>query len=280
MAISVILPTYNRAFTLPRAIDSILAQTHTDFELIIVDDGSTDDSLELLSQYKLRDTRIKIICQENHGVSHARNRGIEMAKHDWIAFLDSDDEWLPEKLEMQMSFAHSSTDIKVIHGEEIWIRDGKFVNPKKKHKKSGGRIFSQCLPLCAMSPSTIMIHKEVFYKVGLFNEEFTVCEDYELWLRITSRYDVGFIETPIIKKYGGHDDQLSRKFKAMDHWRILAIDHMLTHLRDLLTEEEIRLATQTLLEKCRILILGYEKHGHVEKAKEIMEIRSKWLSRF
>ncbi len=102
--------------------------------------------------------------------------------------------------------------MRVCHTDEIWIRNGRRVNARKKHGKKGGWIFQHCLPLCAMSPSSIMIHRDVFTALGGFDERLPACEDYDLWLRITARYPVLFTRQPLIEKYGGHDDQLSRKY--------------------------------------------------------------------
>ena len=217
-SITAIIPTYNRAETLKRAIDSVLNQTLACEEIIIIDDGSTDETEKVLASYILKN-QIIYIKTENKGVSAARNYAINIAKGKWISFLDSDDEWLPEKNSLQLA-CYQDTDCSLIHGEEIWIRNGKRVNPKFKHQKSGGMIFEKCIPLCLISPSATMIKKKMIQKLGCFDEEFIVCEDYDLWLKFTLDCPVGFVTTPIIKKYGGHQDQLSMKYKAMDYYRI------------------------------------------------------------
>ena len=186
-----------------------------------------------------------------------------------ICFLDSDDEWLHTKLEKQIH-VYKEHKLPVIHTEEIWIRKGVRVNPKKKHKKYGGRVFKPSLFLCAMSPSSIMIEKSVFETVGTFREDFTVCEDYDLWLKIASRYEVSFIKEPLIKKYGGHEDQLSRKFVAMDYFRVKTL-HSLKN-SPFLTKEERHLLHQTLQKKCKILLQGYKKHSNLTNFKEVHSI--------
>lgn len=266
--VSVIIPTYNRASVLKRAINSVLNQTYKNIELIIIDDGSTDETQELLDQLNLES-----IKTTNGGVSKARNLGIQQAQGKWLAFLDSDDEWLPEKLEKQIAFSNANPNINIIHGEEIWIRNGVRVNPKHKHKKGGGDQFLPSLKLCAISPSTVMLKKSIFNEHILFREDFPCCEDYDLWLRLTSVMNVGFIDEFLIKKYGGHEDQLSQKYKAMDYWRVKSIDWIFKN-RDLSTERK-NAALEELFKKSKVLLKGYEKHDntgeHYREIKYIME---------
>lgn len=273
--ISVIVPTFNRAELLNRAIGSVMAQSFKDFDLWIVDDGSTDNTkevvLKLIGKYK-EENKIHYLKTENKGVSSARNWGVEHSKGKWLAFLDSDDQWLKDKLEKQVDYTKENSDVPLVHGEEIWIRKGKRVNQKKIHKKCGGRIFQKCVPLCLISPSAVMIRRDVFNQHGGFDEEFTVCEDYDLWLKLTSLYKVGFIETPIIKKYGGHPDQLSHKFKAMDYWRVRALFRILS-LRDL-SSENVNMVKEEIIKKSQILIEGYKKHNNMENFHEIYQILS------
>ncbi len=272
--VSVIIPTYNRAETLPRAIESVLAQSFQGFKLWIVDDGSTDETQQKLEPYLL-DPRISCLTSANRGVSHARNLAIEKSQAEWIAFLDSDDEWLPQKLQKQLALAEES-QLKVIHTEEIWVRNGKRVNPKKKHQKRGGWILEHCLPLCVMSPSSILIHRSVFDEVGLFREDFPVCEDYELWLRICSQYEVGFLTEPLLIKYGGHADQLSHRYKAMDYWRVKALfDLWQGDGVDTVMKLEIKKEIQ---KKSKILLAGYKKYqSFPEHEKEIEELRERLI---
>ncbi len=245
-----------------RAINSVLAQTYKEFELIVVDDGSTDGTKELLS-----DLDLKYIYTPNKGVSHARNRGVEAANGKWIAFLDSDDEWLPTKLERQIEYLKDNPDCQLVHGEEIWIRNGVRVNQMNKHKKSGGDIFIRSLKLCLISPSAVILRKELLLQMEGFREDFEVCEDYDLWLKITSLYQVGFIKTPILKKYGGHEDQLSRKFFAMDYWRVKSMVWVFGN-RDLDTDKKLSLL-KVLKKKCEVLLKGYEKHQNLTHFKEV-----------
>ena len=211
-----------------------------------------------------------LILKSNKGVSYARNHGIKQGKADWIAFLDSDDEWFPKKLEKQMEYAKSHPQYPLIQCNEIWFKNGKILNQKKKHAKQGGRIFIPSVKLCCISPSAVLIKRNLFKKVGLFREDFPVCEDYELWLRISSRYEVGFIDESLLIKKGGHRDQLSTKYFAMDYWRIKAL---YPYLKDKnLSQEEKQEVKTTLLSKCEILLKGYAKHDNLKNQKEIEEV--------
>ncbi len=257
--IDVIIPTYNRRHTLGRAIDSVLIQSLKPTEIIIVDDGSTDGTQELIS---INYPDITYIKSENKGVSAARNLGIKHSQSDWLAFLDSDDEWLPNKLEKQSAAISNQKEYKVVHCDEIWFRNGNRVNSKIKHQKYGGSIFEKCLPLCVVSPSAVIIHRVLFKELGLFDENLPACEDYDLWLRICALYPVLYLDAPLLIKYGGHEDQLSRKHWGMDRFRVEALRKILRS--GILNESQELAATETLIQKCNILIGGAKKRGNQE----------------
>ncbi len=260
-SVSVIIPTHNRIHTLPRALDSVLAQSRAIDEIIVVDDGSTDSTADLvLDNYP----EVTLLQQPNLGVSAARNHGIREATSDWIALLDSDDRWLPTKLEAQFALLEQHPDHRLCHTEETWIRNGQHVNQMHKHRKSGGHIYSQCLPLCVISPSSALLHRTLLDEVGLFDETLPACEDYDLWLRICAREPVLFVDTPRIEKYGGHDDQLSRRHWGMDRFRIRALEKMLA--TGLLTPDQESETVAMLLRKAAILEQGARKRGKQERA--------------
>ena len=256
---SVIIPSYNRLEPLCRAIDSVLAQRFKDFELIVVDDGSTDGTPDIQEMYG---SRITYIRQEQRGVSSARNTGIRHGSAPYIALLDSDDLWLPGKLQVQAEFISTSPDILIHQTDEIWIRNGKRVNPKNRHSKTGGYIFPQSLHLCLISPSAVVISREIFEKYGYFDEDLPVCEDYDLWLRTTWREETGFIPENHIIKHGGHSDQLSRSTWGMDRFRIYSICRLLSTTGTRMPREYVHEANDVALEKCRILKNGAEKRGN------------------
>ena len=270
---SVIIPVYNRRELVGRAIRSVLAQRDAEYEVIVVDDASTDGTPEAVrAQFG---TAVELVVMErNGGVSSARNRGLEHARGEWIALLDSDDEWLPGKLARQAA-ALAASGLLVCHTDEIWIRNGVRVNPHKHHRKYGGYIFLQALPLCVMSPSSIAIHREVFAAVGPFDEELPACEDYELWLRIACRYEVEYLAEQLIRKYGGHDDQLSQAHYAMDRFRVYALDKLLRE-GPALSPERREVAQAMLVCKARIVHKGAIKRDNLELQVSMRQYMDRW----
>ena len=246
--ISVIIPTYNRAQSLKKAIDSVLAQSHKDFELIIVDDGSDDNTAELIGSYS---HKIVYLKQDNHGPAAARNKGIEKARYNLLAFLDSDDWFAENKLAAQIKTMQKNSLFRISHTNEIWYRNGQILNQKFKHKKNSGDIFSQSLQLCAVSMSTVMVKREVFEDYGLFDEDFPCCEDYEFWLRVSAEEKFLLLEEPLTLKDGGRADQVSTIYRTgMDKFRIQAIMKILVSGR--LNDHQTDLALNELESKCRI----------------------------
>lgn len=261
--ISVIIPTFNRDHLLPRSIDSLLSQTLSAHSVVIVDDGSTDGTENLVCEKYPEITYLK---QNNLGVSAARNAGIAATSDEWLAFLDSDDEWLPEKLQCQMDALEAEPEMMVCHTDEIWIRNGKHVNPMKKHNKHGGWIFDKCLPLCCISPSSVIIHRSVLDEIGFFDQSLPACEDYDLWLRVASSYPVLYISEKLVVKHGGHQDQLSEKYWGMDRFRIQALEKII--LSGNLIDENLNNAKQMLREKTIIFSTGARKRGRTAEAEK------------
>ncbi len=274
--ISVIIPTYNRASFLDEVIQSVLNQDYfvrnssSSFEFLVIDDGSTDNTKEIVKSFG---NKMKYYFQEHKGVSAARNLGLDLAQGDYIAFLDSDDLWKKEKISIQMSFMNAFAKAKVCYTEEIWIRRGVFVNPKKKHRKYSGWIFDRVLPLCLISLSSALFRREVFEETGKFDEELLVCEDYDFGIRLALKYPVYFLSKPLIIKRGGHPDQLSRKYWGMDRFRIKALEKAL-HL-DLTPHQEM-LVRQEIVRKCQILGSGFEKRNNKDEARKYLSLIDKY----
>ena len=256
--ISVVIPTYNRRETIGRSIDSVLNQTLFPSEIIVVDDGSTDGTCDYIQS---NFPSIKLLHQPNKGVSSARNMGIRSSNSDWVALLDSDDEWFPQKLEKQVMTLSQSPDIKFCHTEEIWIRNGVRVNQMKKHQKYGGHIFYKCLDMCRISPSSVLFHQSILDDVGYFDKDLKVCEDYDLWLRITAKFPVLYIDEPLIKKYGGHEDQLSRVKDGIESHRIKVLEKLIMQK---FTSVQRNAMLKTLIEKLTIFSIGAQKRGKIK----------------
>jgi len=260
--VSVIIPTYNRAHLLGRAIESVLAQTFRDFELIVVDDGSTDCTGELLRSFG---SSVRSVVQLNRGVSAARNHGIRVASGELLAFLDSDDEWLPDKLERQVRDFDPLRPWLISHTDEIWRRNGDPVRQKEIHRKQSGFFFDRALERCLISPSSVMISRALLDHVGLFDESLPAAEDYDLWLRITAFHEVTFVPEPLVIKHGDSPDQLSRTTPAIDRFRIRAIEKILADPR--LRDDYRQAALMEAARKCRIFATGCFKRGKTEEAE-------------
>jgi glycosyltransferase involved in cell wall biosynthesis len=260
--ISVIIPTWNRAWSIRRAVDSVLAQEGADFELRVIDDGSDDGTAEILSSYRDSGQIIYHYSAESRGVSAARNIGIRAAKGNLIAFLDSDDEWLPGKLKFQAEYMDHNPHYLIAQCQERWIRGGRRVNPGLKHKKKEGDIFIESLSLCLISPSAVIIRKELFDLVGLFDEQLKAAEDYDLWLRILAYHQVGLLDRELVIRHGGRPDQLSSA-PGLDRYRIVALQKI---LKEPLSPERREAAEKELIRRKSIFDKGRLKRlsGHLK----------------
>ncbi|MBI3266153.1 MAG: glycosyltransferase [Chlamydiae bacterium] len=258
-SVSLIIPTYNRASFLKEALDSVFDQERRPDEIIVIDDGSTDETQRIVNSFK----DIHYFYQPNQGVSSARNQGIKMAQAEWITFLDSDDLWLPDKLKVQLEITQAYPYFQIFYTDEIWIRKGKRVNQGKRHSKYGGWIFEQCLPLCIISPSSMMIHKNIFKTIGFFDESLPACEDYDLWLRTALRHPIYFFPKPLIVKRGGHEDQLSKKFFGLDRFRVQALQKILQD--PLLSPTQKELVLEEIEKKSMIYAQGCLKRNRMEE---------------
>ncbi|MCK4645474.1 MAG: glycosyltransferase [Candidatus Aminicenantes bacterium] len=274
--ISVIIPTYNRASFLKEAIQSVLNQDYfvrdasVPFEFLVIDDGSTDNTEEIVKSFR---GKVKYHFKEHGGVSAARNLGLKLARGEYIAFLDSDDLWKEEKISIQMNFLSTFSKARICYTEEIWIRRGVFVNPKKIHRKYSGWIFDRVLPLCLLSLSSALFRKDVFEKIGKFDEELPACEDYDFGIRLAQKYPIYLLPKPLIIKRGGHSDQLSGKYWGMDRFRIKALEKAI-HLP--LTPHQEKLVRQEIVKKCRILVQGFKKRKKISEAQKYSLILDKY----
>lgn len=260
--VSVVIPTFNRWPLVGEAVESIFAQSYSDFELIVVDDGSTDETQKELAKFR---SRLRFFVKAREGVAAARNFGVGRAVGRYVAFLDSDDLWRPKKLEMQTAFMEKNPAVQICQTEEIWRRHGVRVNPKSRHQKPSGDIFVRSLELCLVSPSAVMMTRELFSRFGGFDERFPVCEDYDLWLRIAVEHPVPLIPEALVIKCGGHADQLSRSTWAMDRYRVAALQKL---LRSSLHGTRRARALAVLRSKVAILAQGARKRGKEQEANQ------------
>ncbi|UCE42301.1 MAG: glycosyltransferase family 2 protein [Candidatus Aminicenantes bacterium] len=271
--ISVIIPTYNRASYLSEAIQSVLEQDYfqncpTDpcFEFWVIDDGSTDETKEIVRSFG---GKVGYFYQPHRGVSAARNQGLHLSSGNFIAFLDSDDLWMANKMRSQMSYMEAYPKAMISYTEEVWVRNGVFVNPRKKHKKYSGWIFQKVLPLCLLSLSSALFRREVFEVVGSFDENMPACEDYDLGIRLARKFPIHLIDLPLIVKRGGHADQLSRQFWGMDRFRVYALEKALK--MDLTPEQEY-VVRREIVKKCRILIQGFRKRNKLQEEQKYLSL--------
>ena len=272
-AVSVIIPTYNRAQKTARAIASVLSQTFTDYEIIVVDDGSSDQTPEVLSLFG--PCLSPLVHRENRGVSAARNTGIRASRAPLVAFLDSDDYWLPEKLSLQAAFFAAHPEAVACQTQEQWIRQGRRVNPRRKHLKPGGWIFEPSLRLCLVSPSAAMVRRDLLDEVGLFDETLPACEDYDLWLRISCRYPIHLLDRELVIREGGAPDQLSSSMPGMDRFRIQSMAALLKGGR--LTEKQAGAVLDELALKCEIYGKGCLKRGRKDEGEYYLHLPGKLM---
>ncbi len=269
--VSIIIPTHNRAGFLAQAIDSVLSQTYTNFELIVVDDGSTDETYTLLASYG---KALSSLRQENRGPAAARNAGIRAARHPLLAFLDSDDQFTSNKLSLQTAAMEAQPDLLISHTQETWFRKGQLLNQKKRHGKEGGDIFARNLALCMVGMSTVMARRELFERIGLFDESFPCCEDYEFWLRASVAHPFLLVDSSLTAKHGGRSDQVSVQFQTgMDRFRIRALEKLLASAP--LTSAQSRLARAELVRKAVLYGNGCLKHGRLEEGQRCLSLAAR-----
>lgn len=265
---SVILPTFNRATWVKEAVASVLEQRGISFELVVVDDGSSDGTADML-QREFAD-QLRLLSTANHGVSAARNLGVRESRGSLIAFLDSDDLWLPGKLQAQIEYLRAHPSVEICQTEELWVRDGKRVNPCAHHRKPSGWIFEPSLQRCLVSPSAVLMTRVLFDRVGGFDESLSACEDYDLWLRVACKNQVGLVTQPLVVKRGGHADQLSRQHWGMDRFRVAALTKLLAQTA--LSTDQRQATLEVLHEKCRVLAQGAAKRGRQDDVDRYLSL--------
>ncbi len=263
--VSVIIPAFNRAAMLREAVQSVLAQTQAAFELIVIDDGSSDDTPAMLDSLCRRHSNLRFESISHRGVAAARNRGIARAQAPFIAFLDSDDLWHREKLTRQLNFMQGSPSLWISQCQEIWIRGGRRVNPGRRHVKRGGDLFIESLRTCLVSASAVIMRTALFRTLGGFDESMLAAEDYDLWLRIMLEGEVGLLDECLLTRRGGRADQLSASTPAIDRFRIFALMKLLTS--DRLNGRRRIAVAEVFIEKCKIYSAGLRRRGRIADAE-------------
>ena len=212
---------------------------------------------------------------ENRGPGAARNLGVELAKYPFLAFIDSDDHWRPEKLARQMQAMAENPQYGISHTEEVWYRRGKHLNKKSIHHPRHGYIFPHCLQICAVGMSTVLMTKEMFGRYGGFDESLPCCEDYDLWLRLSWQHDFLLVPEALTVKEGGRPDQLSSHYRVgMDKYRIQALEKLIEHYP--LSDIQMDQAIAELKKKSLIFGNGCIKHGKIEQGHHYLGIAEKY----
>ena len=272
MHISVVIPVYNRPDLLGRTLQSVVRQSLSPLEVVVVDDGSSPPVDENQSRIY---PGIKIVRNENNsGVANARNRGIKCTSGEWIALLDSDDEWEPSKLEKQTEYLQRFPNIRAIHTDEKWLRNNNEVKPPAYLNKSNHLLWERSLKHCLICPSSILLHRSIFDVIGFFDESLSVCEDYDFWLRLLLHQEIGLVDEKLVIKHGGHTGQLSTTTWGMDRFRVIALEKIL--LNPLLSAKRKHLVHQVLIEKCTILAQGSEKRQKLKEAEAYRNMSEKY----
>ena len=267
--VSVIIPVYNRPAMVREALASVLAQTFRNFEILAVDDGSTDDTPERLEE-AAEGAPLRVIRIEHCGKPGAvRNRGVEAARGELLAFLDSDDLWAPEKLESQLALhGVASAAPRISHTRERWLRNGREVSQGSQRHRRAGDLFVDSLKKCIIGPSTVMMERSLFEELGGFREDVEIAEDYELWLRVTHREPVAYLDEALTVKRAGPWDQLSERHGGIELFRIQALRELVEQGGFGDNPEHAAEARRELGRKCRIYASGCRKRGREAEAQE------------
>ena len=234
MKVSIIVPTYNRAHFIAEAINSVLNQTFRDFEMIVVDNYSSDNTESVVKSYN--DERIRYFKNRNNGlISINRNYGIKKSRGAYIAFLDDDDLWLPEKLAKQVDILDSNNELGLVYSDSYIIdRDGHEREQTYfySRKPLGGNVFDELLQNSPIPLLTVMVRREVLDKVGEFNPRYKIAQDYDLWLRIVEYYPVDFMEQPLAKFRVHSESSYQRNIVVAYQEELQIMDYWLNRIKD------------------------------------------------
>ena len=229
--VSVVLPTYNCARFLPESVGAVLSQTYTHYEVIVVDDGSTDNTKDVLNPFMQKIRYIKL--EQNKGLPVARNTGIQSARGKYVAFIDADDLWLPEKLQTDIEYFETHPEVSMVYSKHINIDEkGRVVNGSVKKQLPSGNVFTQLFSeQNFVIASSVVVRKNVFETTGLFDEQLFNCQDWDLWLRIAFHFQVAGINKPLVK-YRHNPHSLSKNRNNVLKYQKIVIDKIYNKFKD------------------------------------------------
>jgi glycosyltransferase involved in cell wall biosynthesis len=272
--VTAIIPVYNRPEQVKEAVLSVLSQTWRPLELIVGDDGSTDLTGTVVQRMiDENETSVEMVLLELPHTGYpgaVRNSCAEAAKGEYLAFLDSDDLWRPEKLEKQIHPFLRNPSLRISHTREEWNREGKIISQARLRHKREGDLFQDSLKKCIIGPSTVMIRKDLFLESGGFRDDLEIAEDYEYWLRLTAVEQVRFLDEPLTVKRAGHEDQLSEKYGHIELFRIEGLKTLVD--KSYFHGWYAAAAARELSRKCQVYGRGCMKREKMPEGREYMEL--------
>ena len=278
--VSVVIPTYNRSQLVLEAAASVLAQSYRPLELIVVDDGSTDAPPAALAAALAPRPEARVLRQTHTGMpGQVRNAGARLARGEYLAFLDSDDLWLPRKLALQVAAARAAGDL-ISHARERWVRHGRVISQRSQRHRRSGDLFADSLRKCVIGPSTVLLQRAAFEAAGGFREDLEIAEDYELWLRLTVRYHVGYVAEELVIKRAGHAGQLSERYGQIEIFRLRALHDLVAAGHFAAGHSgapaQHAAACAELARKARIYAAGCRKRGRLAAAQRYEAMAQRW----
>jgi glycosyltransferase involved in cell wall biosynthesis len=259
--ISVVIPLYNAEKYIGDTLESVLAQTYSTFEIIVVNNSSTDSSLDIVKKY----SDVKVISQENQGPSVARNKGVALSKGDFIAFLDADDLWVPDKLKIQMEYFNNNPQVGLVYSKYTSVRNGKILRTRPQNGYSGW-IFTKLLYKSIIQTSTVMVKRECLDAVGPYDESFSLGDEYDMFLRIAKKFQCGFVDKGLIR-YRIHDNNTSKNVFLFDKENLGVYKKIYNNFTDLDGKQK-RILRKRIARYSMKVAEGLNSQGKLEESKK------------
>ncbi len=260
--VSVIIHTYNNEKFIAETIESVLNQTYKDYEIIIVDDGSVDGTRDALSPYK---QKIRYHYKENGGIASAKNTGISLSEAEFVAFLDHDDLWVSDKLQLQMECFKENPQVGLVYAQYTSFRDGKELRTKPE-KGYSGWIFKELLAKSFIQTSTVMVKKECLNIVGSYDESFSLGDEYDMFLRISKKFQCGFVDKGLTR-YRVHDTNASNNDFLFDNENLGVYKKIYDNFTDLDGEEK-KILRKRIARYSMKVAEGLISQGKLEESKK------------